>query len=107
MADRSVAAGPTLDVSPVVPVFKKAETVGLFQGRVPQVFDPESSVRLEVTFVNDGSSNDTPDRLLECQQRDSRVRIVDLSGNFGKEAALTAGLQAARGRVVVPIDVDL
>lgn len=107
MAERSIVAVPTLDVSLIVPVFNEAETVDLFLDRVAQVFDPESSVRLKVTFVNDGSTDDTLDRLLECQQRDGRVRIVDLSRNFGKEAALTAGLQTSRGRVVVPIDVDL
>jgi glycosyltransferase involved in cell wall biosynthesis len=91
----------------VVPVYNEAETVALFLERVGQVFDNESTVRLEVIFVNDGSSDATLDCLLEYQQRDHRVRVVDLSRNFGKEAALTAGLQAAKGQVVVPIDVDM
>jgi glycosyltransferase involved in cell wall biosynthesis len=58
-------------------------------------------------FVNDGSTDSTLDRLLLRQRADSRVRIVDLSRNFGKEAALTAGLSVATGQVVVPIDADL
>lgn len=97
----------TLYLSLVVPVFNEVETVDLFLDRVSRVFEHQASVRLEIVFVNDGSTDGTLDRLLECQKRDERVRIVDLSRNFGKEAALSAGLQAATGQVVVPIDVDL
>jgi glycosyltransferase involved in cell wall biosynthesis len=99
--------GSSLELSLVVPVFNEAETVGLFIDKVTQVFENQPSVDLEFVFVNDGSTDDTLERLLKCQNRDPRVRIVDLSRNFGKEAALTAGLQAANGQVVVPIDVDL
>ncbi|WP_349616754.1 glycosyltransferase family 2 protein [Azotobacter salinestris] len=96
-----------LHLSLVVPVFNELETVDLFLARVDRVFEHQASIRLEVVFVNDGSTDGTLDRLLECQKSDARVRVVDLSRNFGKEAALTAGLQAATGQVVVPIDVDL
>jgi len=106
-AGRSPSDCPVLNVSLVVPVYDEAETVGLFLDRVRQVFDGEPTVRIEIVFVNDGSTDGTLDRLLEFRQRDRRVWIVDLSRNFGKEAALTAGLQVAKGRVVVPIDVDL
>jgi glycosyltransferase involved in cell wall biosynthesis len=71
------------------------------------VFDEEPSVHVEIVFVNDGSVDGTLDCLLERQRCDQRIRVVDLSRNFGKEAALTAGLQAAKGQIVVPIDVDL
>ena len=104
---RDSTACPVVDVSLVVPVFNEAETVRLFLDRVNQVFDDETSGHLEIVFVNDGSTDDTLRRLLEYQQRDRRIRVVDLSRNFGKEAALAAGLQAAKRRVIVPIDVDL
>lgn len=97
----------SLYLSLVVPVFNELETIDLFLERVNQVFDYQASVRLELVFVNDGSTDGTLDRLLEYQKSDIRIRVVDLSRNFGKEAALTAGLQAATGQVVVPIDVDL
>ncbi|HAR42486.1 MAG TPA: glycosyltransferase [Bdellovibrionales bacterium] len=96
-----------LYLSLVVPVFNEVETVDLFLDRVSRVFEHQASVSLEIVFVNDGSTDGTLGRLLECQKTDVRVRIVDLSRNFGKEAALSAGLQAATGQVVVPIDVDL
>lgn len=105
--DRSVAIRPVVDVALVVPVYNEADAIGPFMERVKQVFDDNSSVRVEIVFVNDGSTDGTLDRLLLWQQRDRRVRIVDLTRNFGKEAALTAGLQTAGGQVIVPIDVDL
>jgi glycosyltransferase involved in cell wall biosynthesis len=104
---RSPTACPVVDVSLVVPVFNEGETIGLFLERVRQVFGNEPSVRLDILFVNDGSTDATLPLLLEYQRRDRRIRVVDLSRNFGKEAALSAGLQVAQGRVVVLIDVDL
>lgn len=100
-------ADSVLSLSLVVPVFNEAEAVSLFVDRITQVFKNEISVHLEIVFVNDGSTDSTLERLLECQKRDIRIKIVDLSRNFGKEAALTAGLYVANGQAVVPIDVDL
>ncbi len=94
-------------LSLVVPVFNEAETVELFVVKVTEVFKDQPSVQLEIVFINDGSTDTTMEILLRYQAVDPRIRIVDLSRNFGKEAALTAGLQAAKGQAVVPIDVDL
>lgn len=94
-------------LSLVVPVFNEEEMVHLFIEKISDVFRSEKSIRLEIVFVNDGSSDATLERLLACQKTDSRLKVVDLSRNFGKEAALTAGLQMAKGQVIVPIDVDL
>jgi polyisoprenyl-phosphate glycosyltransferase len=91
----------------VVPVFNEAETVSAFVDRVKAVFDKLDTLSLEIIFVNDGSHDDTLNRLLELQDQFSEIYIVDLSRNFGKEAALTAGLDRSSGNVVVPIDVDL
>jgi len=96
-----------VEVSIIVPVFNEKDMVQLFLDRFDAVFGNIDTVNLELLFINDGSSDETLDRLLQAQKRDSRVRIIDLSRNFGKEAALTAGLQSARGRVCVPMDVDL
>lgn len=104
MSDHPPAA--TL-VSLVIPVFNEAEAIDLFLLRVVQVFSPHPSISLELIFVNDGSTDATLDILLDRQKSDPRIRIVDLSRNFGKEAALSAGLQIAAGEAVIPIDVDL
>jgi len=107
MDNCDIDSSKATEISLVVPVFNENETVGLFLDRVTQVFAGRAEVRIEIVFINDGSTDGTLDCLLTCQKHDGRVRIIDLSRNFGKEAAMSAGLKAAKGDVVVPIDVDL
>jgi glycosyltransferase involved in cell wall biosynthesis len=94
-------------LSLVVPVFNEVETVNLFVERVQSIFVEPTQVLVEYVFINDGSTDATLEALLILQQRYPRFMVVDLSRNFGKEAALSAGLHCATGQVVVPIDVDL
>lgn len=94
-------------LSLVIPVFNETETIDLFIDKVTKVFEQEPSVEVEFVFINDGSTDATLETLLAKQQNDDRLKIVDLTRNFGKEAALTAGLNSAKGDVIVPIDVDL
>ncbi|MCD5989348.1 glycosyltransferase family 2 protein [Pseudomonas sp. CDFA 553] len=94
-------------LSLVVPVYNEAEAVSIFIEAVGNVFNGDESVSLEIIFVNDGSQDETLEHLQAAMLVDSRIRIVDLSRNFGKEAALSAGLQYATGQVIVPLDVDL
>ena len=61
----------------------------------------------EIVFVDDGSRDDTLGMLLAARANDPRIKVVSLARNFGKDVALTAGLQHARGRAVIPIDCDL
>jgi glycosyltransferase involved in cell wall biosynthesis len=61
----------------------------------------------EMIFINDGSTDDTLLQLLALRERESRITVIDLSRNFGKEAALTAGLDHVRGDVAIPLDADL
>jgi glycosyltransferase involved in cell wall biosynthesis len=98
---------PPVLLSLIVPLFNEVQTVGLFLDRLDDVFNEHPFIQLEIVFVNDGSTDGTLDLLLGRQCRDGRIRIVDLSRNFGKEAALTAGLDCARGQIVVPLDADL
>jgi glycosyltransferase involved in cell wall biosynthesis len=96
-------------VSLVVPFYNEGEGVdGFFHALLP-VLDQAAGAgaRFEVVCVDDGSRDDTLARLLAVVQRDARVRIVELSRNFGKEAALTAGIEAAQGDAVVFLDADL
>ncbi|MDN5926756.1 MAG: glycosyltransferase family 2 protein [Hyphomicrobiales bacterium] len=66
-----------------------------------------NGVAFEFVFVNDGSQDATLAHLLDAAQKDMRIRVIDLSRNFGKEAALTAGLDACDADAAIPIDVDL
>lgn len=90
----------------VVPVFNEAETVELFVDTLCPLLD-EQGIDFEILFVNDGSQDNTLEVITNRIARESRIRMVNLSRNFGKEAALTAGLDHAAGEVVIPIDVDL
>jgi len=106
---------PPRVLSLIVPVFNEEASVGPFLERLQQVYlDPGATgsdpQKLEIVFVNDGSTDRTVERLLEAQSGAPswwRIIVVELSRNFGKEAALTAGLGTVTGDVAVPIDVDL
>src|SRR6185503_3588537 len=95
---------PTLSV--VVPVYNEAANVRVLYGRLRRTLAVlgESS---EIIFVNDGSRDDTIAQLAALHRDDSSVKVIDLSRNFGKEAAVTAGIDFAAGEAVVVIDADL
>jgi glycosyltransferase involved in cell wall biosynthesis len=97
-------ADPLLSL--VVPVFNEEESIEIFLTSV-EPFLERAGLRFEIVFVNDGSRDDTLARLLECGASDPRLRVVNLSRNFGKEAALTAGIDHARGDILIPMDIDL
>ncbi len=94
-------------LSLVVPVFNEAESINIFVDKIKQILLGTPEIQVEVLFVNDGSTDNTLSKLLERQQQDSFISVIDLSRNFGKESALTAGLYMARGDIVIPMDVDL
>lgn len=97
-------SAPVLSV--VVPMFNESGNVdGLF-ARLTQVLGG-LDVNYEIVCVDDGSRDDTVARVVDHHRRDPRIKMVELSRNFGKELALTAGLQHSRGQAVVMIDADL
>jgi glycosyltransferase involved in cell wall biosynthesis len=94
-------------LSIVCPMRNEEASVDAFFARVLPVARALGDLDVEIVCVNDGSDDATLARLLAAQKRHEAVRVVDLSRRFGKEAALTAGIDAARGDVVVPIDADM
>lgn len=94
-------------ISIVAPFYNESEGVEVFHERMVSVVGGMDGLRFELVCVNDGSDDDTLARLRRLAESDARVRVIDLSRNFGKEAALSAGLDAARGDAVIPIDADL
>ena len=87
-------------------MMNEAEGVAHLFERLSPILE-DLDLAYEVVCVNDGSTDDTLAALIALQRQNPVIRIIDLSRNFGKEAALTAGLFHARGRAVVPIDADL
>ena len=101
-------------LSLVVPVFNEQETIQIFIEKINEVFiDYVDTIKIERVFVNDGSSDNTLDILLNTQNNIYKqhnfinIKVIDFSRNFGKEAALSAGLNNISGDIIVPIDVDL
>jgi glycosyltransferase involved in cell wall biosynthesis len=94
------------ELSIVVPMFNEEEVVDLFFARMEPLLE-SLQTSYEIVCVDDGSRDSTLARLLGHHHRNPRIKVVSLSRNFGKEQALTAGLDACTGRAVIPMDVDL
>jgi glycosyltransferase involved in cell wall biosynthesis len=94
------------ELSVVVPVYNEAENIVPLVARLTSVLERVVSSH-EIIFVDDGSADDTMDVLRRAHAADRRCRAVSFSRNFGKEIAIAAGLDHARGRAVVIIDADL
>ena len=93
-------------LSVIVPVFNESETLPEFHRRLGAVLD-SMPYAAEIVYVDDGSKDDSAAYLLSLHDSDPRVALLRLSRNFGKEAAMTAGLDHAKGDAVILIDADL
>src|ERR1700680_4543238 len=91
-------------LSVCAPVFNEEELVEEFYARTTTALD---GLNYELIIVNDGSTDSTAEQLDNLAASDPRLRIVHLSRNFGHQAALTAGLEHARGEAVAMLDADL
>jgi glycosyltransferase involved in cell wall biosynthesis len=101
---RKTMKGPLVSI--IVPVFNESSNIMEFYFRVTRVMN-QTGYGYEVVFVNDGSKDDTLNIIQGLSEKDHHIKIIDLSRNYGKEIALTAGLDNCRGDAVIPIDADL
>ena len=105
-----VRAGPRdgepIELSLIVPMYNEVAALDSFFARLIPILEAVSP-RYEVIGVDDGSTDGTLARLCALHLANRRIKLVALSRNFGKEAALSAGLDFARGAAVIPIDADL
>ena len=98
-------AGPDVFLSTVVPIYNEADNIRPFFDRLNKILDALGET-YEIICVDDGSTDESVDLLIAERSRNPAVKIVRLSRNFGKELALTAGLDHAGGAAVVVIDAD-
>lgn len=97
---------PELDISVVIPVYNESGNIEKLYNRLTEALE-EIGRSYEVVAVNDGSSDDTYQKLNDIHDKDSRWHIIHFRRNFGQTAAMSAGFDAARGEIVVTIDADL
>jgi len=109
-SEKGTGPGESGKLSPqlsiVVPVYNEQEILPAFHGRLTGVLST-IALRSEIIYVNDGSTDASLAFLMRLREDDPRIAVLDLSRNFGKEIALSAGLDHAAGNAVVVIDADL
>ncbi|WP_237485576.1 glycosyltransferase family 2 protein [Vibrio hippocampi] len=97
---------PTPTISVICPCYNEQEGLNSFMQRITPVLE-QTNLEYEILLINDGSKDNTLDVIYQLSEQNTRVRAINLSRNFGKEAALTAGIDRAKGEVLIPIDADL
>ncbi|WP_026606158.1 glycosyltransferase family 2 protein [Methylocapsa acidiphila] len=103
---RSDPGATDAELSVVAPVHNESENIGPLLERLAPVLQ-RCAASFEVIFVDDGSTDDTLEIVRAAHARDPRIRALSLSRNFGKEVAIAAGLDHARGAATVIMDADL
>ncbi len=94
------------EITAVIPAFNEEQGIDACAAAVRAALEG-AQASFELIFIDDGSSDGTWDRIERCHRHDPRVKGLRLSRNFGKEAAMLAGLEAARGRAILTLDADL
>ena len=94
------------EISVVIPLYNESENIEYLFTRLIAVLDT-LQINYEIICVNDGSRDNTLEKLIQCNQQNPVIKVINLSRNFGKEIALTAGIDHAVGAAIIPIDADL
>ncbi|WP_026650841.1 glycosyltransferase family 2 protein [Butyrivibrio proteoclasticus] len=96
-------------LSVIVPCYNEVDNIFDFYDELMKTegFFKEHDVDIEILYINDGSKDGTVEKVKELHQKDERAHLISFSRNFGKEAAIYAGLQNAKGDYVVVMDCDL
>ena len=91
----------------IIPAYNEEESLPFLYERLEKLMDDVKNYEFEILFVNDGSKDNTLNLIKEYREKDKRISYVDFSRNFGKETAMIAGLDYAKGDAVIFMDADL
>jgi glycosyltransferase involved in cell wall biosynthesis len=94
------------ELSLVIPCYNEEDNLDYLFERLQSVLEPLQST-YEIICINDGSKDNTLEGLIQHHQSNPQIKVINFSRNFGKEAALSAGLDFATGNAIIPIDADL
>ncbi|WP_294225635.1 glycosyltransferase family 2 protein, partial [uncultured Chryseobacterium sp.] len=94
-------------ISIVIPAHNEEGNVALVHQKIKEVFDGLSNYDFEIIFVNDGSRDNTQQRLEELSAKYKEVKFIEFSRNFGHQPAVKAGIDLAYGNAVISMDGDL
>ncbi len=95
-----------MDVSVIIPVFNESENINLLYSHLTEVLQKINRT-YEIIFIDDGSSDSTPYILQSIFDKDNSVKVIRLRRNFGQSAALQAGFDLSKGKIVIAMDGDL
>ena len=96
----------SVTISVVIPCYDEEKNIDYLFERLIEVLD-KLETTYEIICVNDGSKDETLNSLIKYHQIQPQIKVINLSRNFGKEIALTAGIDYAIGEAIIPIDADL
>ena len=94
-------------LSVIIPVYNEQEVIVTFHKRLQRALAATGMPRVEIIYINDGSTDRSMALLMQCMQQGPSFHIIDFTRNFGKEAAMTAGIEHAQGDAAIIIDADL
>ena len=94
-------------ISLIVPCYNESKSIDIFIETIIPLIESIPNTQWEIIFIDDGSQDNTLNKITALTKQSPIFRVIELSRNFGKEAALTAGLDAASGAAIIPIDIDL
>ncbi len=94
-------------ISLICPLYNEESSIDTFYYSINKTLSRLDNIFYEVIFIDDGSTDQTIDKVKSIHQIDNRYKLIELSRNFGKEAAISAGIDVATGDAVIPIDSDL
>jgi len=94
------------DISIIIPVYNESKNILVIYSRLKEILN-KLELMWEIIFVNDGSNDDSVFIIRDLSKRDSNIKLISLTRNFGQQAALTAGMDFAEGNAVITMDCDL